>query len=158
LFSWPLENRNKKGQRMLLVNIQSLFGPDLRPNFIFVFFCSASGGHVEGNFSPHEAFAIGGTNSVRGYEEGAVGSGRSYAVGSGELSFRMVRFAPLPSSICMVIDSQLKTSLVKAFLKRIVTCILAFDSVVLYSKYFLICVSLLIDPCSTLILPHQILG
>uniref|UniRef100_J3LAJ5 POTRA domain-containing protein n=2 Tax=Oryza brachyantha TaxID=4533 RepID=J3LAJ5_ORYBR len=54
---------------------------------------SASGGHVEGNFSPHEAFAIGGTNSVRGYEEGAVGSGRSYAVGSGEISCRM--FGPL---------------------------------------------------------------
>ncbi|GJM90510.1 hypothetical protein PR202_ga06797 [Eleusine coracana subsp. coracana] len=54
---------------------------------------SASGGHVEGNFSPHEAFAIGGTNSVRGYEEGAVGSGRSYAVGSGEVSCRM--FGPL---------------------------------------------------------------
>ncbi|WOK92947.1 outer envelope protein 80, chloroplastic isoform X1 [Canna indica] len=48
---------------------------------------SASGGHVFGNFSPHEAFAIGGTNSVRGYEEGAVGSGRSYTVGSGEISF-----------------------------------------------------------------------
>lgn len=43
-----------------------------------------------GNFPPHEAFAIGGTNSVRGYEEGAVGSGRSYAVGSGEISFPMV--------------------------------------------------------------------
>ncbi|KAE8788190.1 hypothetical protein D1007_37793 [Hordeum vulgare] len=54
---------------------------------------SASGGHVEGNFSPHEAFAIGGTNSVRGYEEGAVGSGRSYAVGSGEVSCRL--FGPL---------------------------------------------------------------
>ncbi|KAG2279140.1 hypothetical protein Bca52824_061695 [Brassica carinata] len=47
------------------------------------------GGHVVGNFSPHEAFAIGGTNSVRGYEEGAVGSGRSYVVGSGEVSFPM---------------------------------------------------------------------
>lgn len=43
-----------------------------------------------GNFSPYEAFAIGGTNSVRGYEEGAVGSGRSYVVGSGEISFPMV--------------------------------------------------------------------
>lgn len=43
-----------------------------------------------GNFPPHEAFAIGGTNSVRGYEEGDVGSGRSYAVGSGEMSFPMV--------------------------------------------------------------------
>lgn len=51
---------------------------------------SLSGGHVIGNFSPHEAFAIGGTNSVRGYEEGAVGSGRSYVVGSGEVSFHMV--------------------------------------------------------------------
>lgn len=51
---------------------------------------SLSGGHVVGNFSPHEAFAIGGTNSVRGYEEGAVGSGRSYVVGSGETSFPVV--------------------------------------------------------------------
>ncbi|KDO61303.1 hypothetical protein CISIN_1g008548mg [Citrus sinensis] len=49
-----------------------------------------SGGHVIGNFYPHEAFAIGGTNSVRGYEEGAVGSGRSYVVGSGEITFPMV--------------------------------------------------------------------
>lgn len=52
---------------------------------------SLSGGHVVGNFSPHEAFTIGGTNSVRGYEEGAVGSGRSYVVGCGEISFPMVR-------------------------------------------------------------------
>lgn len=51
---------------------------------------SLSGGHVVGKFCPHEAFAIGGTNSVRGYEEGAVGSGRSYAVGCGEISFPLV--------------------------------------------------------------------
>lgn len=50
---------------------------------------SISGGHVVGNFPPYEAFAIGGTNSVRGYEEGSVGSGRSYVVGSGEISFPM---------------------------------------------------------------------
>lgn len=54
------------------------------------FLLSLSGGHVVGNFSPHEAFAIGGTNSVRGYEEGAVGSGRSYAVGSGEIAFPLL--------------------------------------------------------------------
>lgn len=54
---------------------------------------SFSGGHVTGSFPPHEAFAIGGTNSVRGYEEGAVGSGRSYANGSGELSFGL--YGPL---------------------------------------------------------------
>lgn len=55
-----------------------------------LFLLSASGGHVVGNFAPYEAFAIGGTNSVRGYEEGAVGSGRSYAVGSGEISFPLI--------------------------------------------------------------------
>ncbi|KAL8055468.1 hypothetical protein ABFX02_04G058000 [Erythranthe guttata] len=49
-------------------------------------FC-LSGGHMAGKFPPHEAFPIGGTNSVRGYEEGTVGSGRSYVVGSGEISF-----------------------------------------------------------------------
>lgn len=43
-----------------------------------------------GNFPPHEAFPIGGTNSVRGYEEGAIGSGRSHVVGSGEMSFPLV--------------------------------------------------------------------
>ncbi|CAK9146734.1 unnamed protein product [Ilex paraguariensis] len=54
------------------------------------FHLSVSGGHVAGNFPPHEAFAIGGTNSVRGYEEGAVGSGRSYVAGCGEISFPLV--------------------------------------------------------------------
>ncbi|KAK6925653.1 Bacterial surface antigen (D15) [Dillenia turbinata] len=54
------------------------------------FLLSLSGGHVVGNFSPHEAFAIGGTNSVRGYEEGAVGSGRSHFVGCGEISFPLM--------------------------------------------------------------------
>ncbi|KAL4557912.1 hypothetical protein LXL04_036106 [Taraxacum kok-saghyz] len=51
---------------------------------------SVCGGHVVGNFPPHEAFLIGGTNSVRGYEEGAIGSGRSYDVGCGEISFPLV--------------------------------------------------------------------
>ncbi|KAG9448439.1 hypothetical protein H6P81_008404 [Aristolochia fimbriata] len=57
------------------------------------FLLSLSGGQVVGNFSPHEAFAIGGTNSVRGYEEGAVGSGRSFLVGSSEISLRL--FGPV---------------------------------------------------------------
>lgn len=57
---------------------------------VLLLLCSLSGGHVVGNFSPHEAFAIGGTNSVRGYEEGAVGSGRSHVVGSAEISFPLV--------------------------------------------------------------------
>ncbi|KAE8660317.1 Outer envelope protein 80 [Hibiscus syriacus] len=49
-----------------------------------------SGGHVVGNFPPHEAFAIGGTNTVRGYKEGAVGSGRSYVVGTSEVSLKLL--------------------------------------------------------------------
>jgi outer membrane protein insertion porin family len=66
---------------------------------------------MEGNFPPHEAFAIGGTNSVRGYEEGAVGSGRSYAVGSGEVSCRMVNFFLLSTLLafcCCQMDSTWK--------------------------------------------------
>lgn len=48
-----------------------------------------------GNFPPHEAFPIGGTNSVRGYDEGEIGSGRFYGVGCGELSFPLVRLQSL---------------------------------------------------------------
>ncbi|KAJ8770155.1 hypothetical protein K2173_011490 [Erythroxylum novogranatense] len=66
------------------VNARARKGVEIGPA---LFLLSLSGGHVVGKFSPHEAFAIGGTNSVRGYEEGAVGSGRSYVVGSGEISF-----------------------------------------------------------------------
>ncbi|CAK7339322.1 unnamed protein product [Dovyalis caffra] len=66
------------------VNARARKGVEIGPALCLL---SLSGGHVVGNFSPYEAFAIGGTNSVRGYEEGAVGSGRSYAIGSGEISF-----------------------------------------------------------------------
>ncbi|KAJ6325985.1 hypothetical protein OIU78_013142 [Salix suchowensis] len=69
------------------VNTRARKGIEIGPALCLL---SMSGGHVMGNFSPHEAFAIGGTNSVRGYEEGAVGSGRSYAVGSGEISFPLL--------------------------------------------------------------------
>ncbi|XVF04685.1 hypothetical protein REPUB_Repub05bG0106300 [Reevesia pubescens] len=69
------------------VNARARKGVEIGPTRLLL---SLSGGHVVGNFSPHEAFALGGTNSVRGYEEGAVGSGRSYVVGSSEVSFPMV--------------------------------------------------------------------
>lgn len=45
------------------------------------------GGTVIGTLPPYEAFSIGGTNSVRGYNEGDVGSGRSYAQASAEYRF-----------------------------------------------------------------------
>ncbi|OIW03725.1 hypothetical protein TanjilG_30001 [Lupinus angustifolius] len=69
------------------VNARARKGFELGPAHLHL---SLFGGRVVGNFSPFEAFAIGGTNSVRGYEEGAVGSGRSYVVGSGEISFPML--------------------------------------------------------------------
>ncbi|XP_074310543.1 outer envelope protein 80, chloroplastic-like [Silene latifolia] len=76
------------------VNTRARTGMEVGPtNFLL----SLSGGHVVGNFSPHEAFAIGGTNSVRGYEEGAVGSGRSYVVGCGEISFPL--FGPVDGAL-----------------------------------------------------------
>ncbi|KAG2487188.1 hypothetical protein HYH03_014166 [Edaphochlamys debaryana] len=47
-------------------------------------------GAVVGDLPPYEAFPIGGTNSVRGYAEGGVGSGRHSVEGGAELR------APLP--------------------------------------------------------------
>ena len=44
-----------------------------------------------GDLPPYEAFPIGGTNSVRGYSEGGVGSGRNYAAGTAELHFPLIK-------------------------------------------------------------------
>ncbi|MDJ0796098.1 MAG: BamA/TamA family outer membrane protein [Calothrix sp. MO_167.B12] len=45
------------------------------------------GGTVLGDLPPYEAFTLGGSNSVRGYEEGALSSGRSYLQASVEYRF-----------------------------------------------------------------------
>ncbi|POO01375.1 Bacterial surface antigen (D15) [Trema orientale] len=45
------------------------------------------GGSIVGDMAPYQAFAIGGLASVRGYGEGAVGSGRSCLVANSELTF-----------------------------------------------------------------------
>jgi outer membrane protein insertion porin family len=42
-------------------------------------------GSVYGDLPPYEAFPLGGTNSVRGYAEGGVGSGRHFVEGTAEL-------------------------------------------------------------------------
>lgn len=52
-----------------------------------------AGGGIIGDLPPYEAFPIGGTNSVRGYSEGGIGSGRNYAAGTAELHFPL--FKPL---------------------------------------------------------------
>lgn len=48
------------------------------------------GGAIWGDLPPYEAFAIGGTNSVRGYEEGGVGTGRKCMVGTIEARVPLV--------------------------------------------------------------------
>ena len=45
------------------------------------------GGTVIGDLPPYEAFSLGGTNSVRGYNEGVVGSGKSFIQATAEYRF-----------------------------------------------------------------------
>ncbi|MGD1857296.1 MAG: BamA/TamA family outer membrane protein [Leptolyngbyaceae cyanobacterium] len=48
---------------------------------------NVQGGTVIGDLPPYEAFSLGGTNSVRGYDEGDLGSGRSYVQATAEYRF-----------------------------------------------------------------------
>jgi outer membrane protein insertion porin family len=48
------------------------------------------GGTIIGDLPPYEAFSLGGTTSVRGYEDGDVGSGRSYVQATAEYRFPLV--------------------------------------------------------------------
>ncbi|WP_225901106.1 BamA/TamA family outer membrane protein [[Leptolyngbya] sp. PCC 7376] len=45
------------------------------------------GGTIIGDLPPYEAFSLGGSNSVRGFEEGDVGSGRHYLQATAEYRF-----------------------------------------------------------------------
>lgn len=49
------------------------------------------GGAFLGDLPPYEAFPIGGTNTVRGYGEGEMGSGRYYVVGTVEYRFPILQ-------------------------------------------------------------------
>ncbi|MEM6839345.1 MAG: BamA/TamA family outer membrane protein [Cyanobacteria bacterium P01_C01_bin.120] len=53
---------------------------------------NVQGGSIIGDFPPYEAFSIGGTNSVRGYDEGELGSGQSYLQASVEYRFPLFSF------------------------------------------------------------------
>lgn len=59
-------------------------------------YCLHAGGVILGDLPPYEAFPIGGTNSVRGYSEGGVGSGRNYVTGTAALQWPM--FGPVDVS------------------------------------------------------------
>ncbi len=48
---------------------------------------NVQGGTIFGDFPPYEAFALGGTDSVRGYDAGDLGSGKSYLQATVEYRF-----------------------------------------------------------------------
>ncbi|TAE55203.1 MAG: outer membrane protein assembly factor [Nostocales cyanobacterium] len=52
-----------------------------------VFALNLQAGTVIGDLPPYETFNLGGSNSVRGYDGGKVGSGRSYVLASAEYRF-----------------------------------------------------------------------
>jgi outer membrane protein insertion porin family len=52
-----------------------------------VFALNLQAGTVVGDLPPYEAFNLGGSNSVRGYDAGDVGSGRSFVLASAEYRF-----------------------------------------------------------------------
>jgi outer membrane protein insertion porin family len=54
---------------------------------------NVQGGTILGDLPPYEAFNLGGANSVRGYAEGDVGTGRSYAQAS--MEYRFPVFSPV---------------------------------------------------------------
>ncbi|KAI8106913.1 hypothetical protein M9434_001566 [Picochlorum sp. BPE23] len=61
------------------------------------FWASAKGGAIVGDLPPYESFPLGGTNSIRGYGEGSVGSARNYVAGTAEIRFPIV--APLGGTV-----------------------------------------------------------
>ncbi|WP_414565281.1 MULTISPECIES: BamA/TamA family outer membrane protein [unclassified Anabaena] len=66
------------------------------------------GGTVLGDLPPYEAFTIGGSNSVRGYEEGALTSGRSYVQASVEYRFPV--FSVVSGALFFDVGSDLGTT------------------------------------------------
>jgi len=48
---------------------------------------NVQGGTIIGDLPPYEAFSLGGTDSVRGYQSGELGSGRSFLVATAEYRF-----------------------------------------------------------------------
>ena len=65
-------------------------------------------GTILGDLPPYEAFTIGGSNSVRGYEEGALASGRSYVQASVEYRFPV--FSVVSGALFFDLGSDLGTS------------------------------------------------
>ncbi|WP_138506047.1 BamA/TamA family outer membrane protein [Nostoc sp. PA-18-2419] len=65
-------------------------------------------GTIFGDLPPYEAFTLGGSNSVRGYDEGALSSGRSYVQASVEYRFPV--FSVVSGALFFDIGSDLGTT------------------------------------------------
>ena len=65
-------------------------------------------GTVLGDLPPYEAFSLGGSNSVRGYDEGGLSSGRSYVEASVEYRFPL--FSVLSGALFVDVGSDLGTT------------------------------------------------
>ena len=65
-------------------------------------------GHIIGDLPPYEAFPLGGTNTVRGYDEGSVAAGRTFVLGTIEYRFPLFKFlgGALFVDAATVFDSQ----------------------------------------------------
>ncbi|PIA54005.1 hypothetical protein AQUCO_00900525v1 [Aquilegia coerulea] len=117
------------------VNGHARKGMELGPARILI---RLSGWHVVGSFSTHEEFDFGRTNSVRGYEEGAMGSGRLYVVGSGEVYFPMgaVVFSNIVTTVSLTYAQEVRTAEVgrglhrtlNAYSKKIIGVLNGFDT------------------------------
>lgn len=70
-----------------------------------VFAMNVQAGTVVGNLPPYESFNLGGSNSVRGYDSGEVGSGRSYVLASAEYRFPVL---PIVGGVCIVCRLRLR--------------------------------------------------
>ncbi|ACA98328.1 MULTISPECIES: BamA/TamA family outer membrane protein [Cyanophyceae] len=60
------------------------FGSEEKPHTLAF---NIQGGAIIGDLPPYEAFSLGGSNSVRGFEEGDLGSGRNYIQATAEYRF-----------------------------------------------------------------------
>ncbi|WP_017314740.1 BamA/TamA family outer membrane protein [Mastigocladopsis repens] len=66
------------------------------------------GGTILGDLPPYEAFSLGGSNSVRGYDEGSLGSGRSFVQASVEYRFPV--FSVVSGALFFDVGSDLGTA------------------------------------------------
>ena len=69
---------------------------------------NVQGGTILGDLPPYEAFTLGGSNSVRGYDEGRLSSGRSYVQASAE--YRLPLFSIISGALFFDYGSDLGTT------------------------------------------------